>query len=140
MVDWAVVIWKIVRTVLYGNNMNSVQSTGHSGGGGLGKKDSQIEVSWLYKSFNYKWKIPNFWCDDDAMIESYFFSINLSETYVYTSKYLQSFSLTIITSNYKCSTVATTKIKLKLSIFYVSFRWSNFTKKIQTFDFSFYFF
>lgn len=29
--------------------MNSVQSTGHAGGGGMGKKDSQIEVSGLYK-------------------------------------------------------------------------------------------
>lgn len=25
--------------------MNSVQSTGHAGGGGMGKKDSQVEVS-----------------------------------------------------------------------------------------------
>lgn len=25
--------------------MNTVQSTGHAGGGGMGKKDSQIEVS-----------------------------------------------------------------------------------------------
>lgn len=29
--------------------MNSVQSTGHAGGGGMGKKDSQIEVSILHK-------------------------------------------------------------------------------------------
>lgn len=33
--------------------MNSVQSTGHAGGGGMGKKDSQIEVSHIEHSDKY---------------------------------------------------------------------------------------
>lgn len=41
--------------------MNSVQSTGHAGGGGMGKKDSQIEVSLIIiNHFGFKWKSQTF--------------------------------------------------------------------------------